>query len=153
MVSSDESCTAKMEGFSIKNNTEEKLLAVKFDSNLSSENHFNSLCKKADHKLHALARISHYMDFNKCRNLKKVFITSQFSCCPLIWMFHSRSLNNKINWTHEQALRLVHENNLSFSELLENSVTVYHKKLQGHVLKWNSSRDNERHFQTTKSFV
>ena len=74
------------------------------------------------------------MDFNKCRNLKKVFITSQFSCCPLIWMFHSGSLNNKINRTHEQALRLVHENNLSFSGLLENSVTVYHKKLQVHVL-------------------
>ena len=34
-VSSDESCTAKIEDLSIKNNTEEKRLGVKFDSNLS----------------------------------------------------------------------------------------------------------------------
>ena len=35
LVSSDEGCTAKIEDFSIKNSTEEKLLGVKFDSNLS----------------------------------------------------------------------------------------------------------------------
>ena len=62
----------------------------------------------------------------------KAFITSQFSYCPLIWMFHSRSLNNKINRIHEQALRLVYQSNLSFSELLDldNSVTVHQKYLQ-----------------------
>ena len=38
LVSSDESCTAKIEDFSIKNSTEEKRLGVKFDSNLSFEN-------------------------------------------------------------------------------------------------------------------
>ena len=131
LVSSDESCTAKIEDFSIKNSIEEKLLGVKFDSNLSFENHVTSLCKKASQKLHALARISHYMDLNKRRNLMKAFITSQFSYCPLIWMFHSRNLNNKINRIHERALRLVYQNNLSFSELLDldNSVTVHQKKL------------------------
>ena len=119
LVSSDESCTAKIEDFCIKNSTEEKLLGVKFDSNLSFEGHITSLCKKASQKLHALARISHYMDLNKRRNLMKAFITSQFSYCPLIWMFHSRNLNNKINRIHERALRLVYQNNLSFSELLD----------------------------------
>ena len=130
LVSSNERCTAKIEDFSIKNSTEEKLLGVKFDSNLSFENHVTSLCKKASQKLHALARISHYMDLNKRRNLIEAFITSQFSYCLLIWMFHSRSLNNKINRIHEQALRLVYQNNLSFSELLDldDSVTVHQKK-------------------------
>ena len=58
----------------------------------------------------------------------KAFITSQFSYCPLTWMFHSRNFNR----IHKQALRLVHQNNLSFSELhdLENSVTVNQKNLQ-----------------------
>ena len=47
-------------------------------------------------------------------------------------MFHSRNLNNKINQIHEQALRLVYQNNLSFSELLnlDNSLTVQQKNLQ-----------------------
>ena len=132
LVSSNESCTAKIEDFSIKSSTEEKLLGVKFDSNLSFENHVTSLCKMASQKLHALARISHYMDLNKRRNLMKAFITSYFSYCPLVWMFHSRSLNNKINRVHERALRLVYQNNLSFSGLLDldNSATMHQKNLQ-----------------------
>ena len=68
LVSSDESCTVKIEDFSIKNSTEEKLLGVKFDSNLSFESHITSLCKNASQKLHALARISRYMDLNKRLN-------------------------------------------------------------------------------------
>ena len=132
LVSSDEVCTAKIEDFTIENSTEEKLLGVKFDSNLSFEAHVTSLCKMASQKLHALARISHYMDLNKRRSLMKAFITSQFSYCPLIWMFHSSKLNNKIKRMHERALRLVYQNNLSFSELLDldNSVTVQQKNLQ-----------------------
>ena len=131
-VSSYESCTTEIEDFSIKNSTKEKLLLVKFDSNLSFESRVRSLCKKASQKLHAFARISRYMDLNKRRNLMKAFITSQFSYCPLIWIFHSRNLNNKINRIHERALRLVYQSNLSFSELLnlDNSVTVHQKYLQ-----------------------
>ena len=137
LISSDKVCTAKIEDFSIENNTEEKLLGVKFDSNLSFEGHVTCLCKKASQKLHTLARISNYMDLNKRMNLMKAFITSQFSYCPLIWMFHSRNLNNKINRIHERALRLVYQNNLSFSELLDldNSVTVHQKNLQVLVIE------------------
>ena len=57
LVTSDESYTAKIEDFIIKNSTERKLLALKFDSNLSFENHFTSLCKKPSQELHTLARI------------------------------------------------------------------------------------------------
>ena len=59
----------------------------------------------------------------------KAFITSQFSYCPLMWIFHSHNLNNKINRIHELALRLVYQNNSSFFELtdLDNPVTVHQK--------------------------
>ena len=62
----------------------------------------------------------------------KVFFTSQFSYCPLIWIFHSRTLNNKTNWIHERALRLIYQNNLSFLDLLnlDNSVTVHQENLE-----------------------
>ena len=62
----------------------------------------------------------------------KVFITSQFSC-PLIRMFHSRTLNNRINNIHEITFRLTYKDNKSsFKELLEkdHSVTAHHKTLQ-----------------------
>ena len=73
------------------------------------------------------------MDLPKKKVLIKAFITSQFSYCPLIWMFHSRTLNNRINNIHERALRLTYKDNQSsFEELLEkdHSVTVHHKNLQ-----------------------
>ena len=73
------------------------------------------------------------MDLAKRKSLMKAFITSQFNYCPLIWMFHSRQLNNRINKTKERALRLVSKDNkLTFNDFfkLDNSVTIYQRNLQ-----------------------
>ena len=65
-------------------------------------------------------------------------------------MFYSRNVNNKINRIHERTLRLVDQNNLNFSELLDldNSVTVHQRNLQVLVTEIYKvkSRDNETHF-------
>ena len=63
----------------------------------------------------------------------KSFIESQFSYCPLLWMFHSRTLNNRINRIHKRALKIVYSDpNLSFEELLQrdNSVSIHERNLQ-----------------------
>ena len=44
-----------------------------------------------------------------CNNPVRAFIESEFSYCPLICMFHSRTLNNKINRLHEKTLKIVYE--------------------------------------------
>ena len=36
------------------------------------------------------------------------FFNSQFNCCPLIWMCHSRENNNKINRLYERCLRIIY---------------------------------------------
>ena len=64
--------------------------------------------KKASQKLHALAIIASYMDFEKRRSLMKTFLILLFNYFPLIWMFDSRVLNNRISRMHERALRLVY---------------------------------------------
>ena len=61
----------------------------------------------------------------------KAFVTSQFSYCPLVWVFHGRTMNNRINTLHEKALRLVCTNkpNLSFNDLLkEDKLVKIHQK-------------------------
>ena len=81
----------------------------------------------------ALARLSNYIDKDKLRLIMKAFITSQFSYCPLVWMFHSRGLNKRINKIHEKSLRLVYNDNISsFDELLvkDNCVTIHDRNLQ-----------------------
>ena len=63
----------------------------------------------------------------------KSFITSHFNYCPIVWMCHSRSLNNKVNHIHERALRIVYQDfQLSFSALLveDNSFIIHRKNLQ-----------------------
>ena len=87
-----------------------ELLGVNIDTNLNFNEHVTNLCKKANQKLHALARISKYLIEDKLKILMKTFIQSQFNYSPLVWMFHSRTLNNKINRLHERALRVVYKN-------------------------------------------
>ena len=61
------------------------------------------------------------------------FILSQFGYCPLVWMLHSRKLNNRINRLHERALRLTYrDDNSTFDQLLEKdeSVTVHERNIQ-----------------------
>ena len=49
-----------------------------------------------------------FMSFKHCWILMKAFIQSQFGYCPLIWMFHRRRLNNRINRIHERSLCIVY---------------------------------------------
>ena len=52
----------------------------------------------------------------------KAFICSQFGYGPLVWMFHSRKMNNRINSLQERALRVVYRDyNATFSELISNN--------------------------------
>ena len=50
---------------SIKTSNCEKLLGVKIDYKLTFDEHVNSLCKKANSKLRALARTTPYMNIEK----------------------------------------------------------------------------------------
>ena len=118
---------------SIEASSTVELLGIKLDKNLDFNDHVLDLIKKGNQKLHALARISKYLNQDKLKIIMKTFIQSQFNYCPLIWMFHNRTLNNKINRLHERALQIVYKNDkLTFQELLDmdNSITIHHKNLQ-----------------------
>ena len=66
--------------------------------------------KKASPKLNALASIAPFMNNSKKKKqiIMKSFIESQFGFCVLLWMFHSRGLNNKISRIHDRALRITY---------------------------------------------
>ena len=110
-----------------------KLLGITIDNKLDFNEHVSNICKKASQKLHALTRISPYIDNQKLKIIMKAFIESQFSYCPLLWMFHNRTMNNRINRIQERALRIAYKDNeSSFRELLEkdNNVTIHERNLQ-----------------------
>ena len=123
--------SANIGGNQISNENNVKLLGITFDNSLSFDNHVSSLC--TNQKLHALSRVYFYMSFKQRRIIMEAFIQSQFGCCPLIWMFHSRRMNDRINRIDERSLRIVHQDvHRSFDELLrkDNTFTVHERNTQ-----------------------
>ena len=56
----------------------------------------------------------------------KAFLTSPFGHRHLVWMFHSRDLNHKINSFHERTLRITYRDRLSsFQDLLKKKKPNY----------------------------
>ena len=81
----------------------------------------------------SLARVSVFMNPDKLRLLMNSFIKSQFSYCPLIWMFHDRGLNAKVNKIQERTLRIVYKNSHADYESLlklDNTVPIHQRNLQ-----------------------
>ena len=98
----------------IRNSNPKKLLGVTFDKKLKFEKHIITICQKANRELNALARLTPYMELGKRRMLMNAFFNSQFNYCPVIWMRHSRALNNKLNRLHERCLRIIYNEKTFF---------------------------------------
>ena len=135
MVSSNshEHLWAKVGEQVIWESRQEKLLGVIIDKELKFDKHLLNICKKASAKVTALGRLVKLVPQEKKKILMNSFIRSQFSYCPLLWMFCSRELNRKINHVHERGLRMVYRDyTSSFEELLikDESVCIHHRNIQ-----------------------
>ena len=134
LITSKQSCmNLKIGNINIENNTCEKLLGVKVDNKLNLSEYLDGIIKKASRKVSALSRMFPVMDLTKRRLLMNSFFSPQLSYCPLIWMCHSRTVNNKINKLHERCVRIIcNDKKSSFKKLLEidKSAPIYIKNLQ-----------------------
>ena len=77
--------------------------------------------------------IAPFLNKRKRKLLMNAFFKSQFSYCPLSRMFHSRTLNNKINRLYNRWLRIIYSGNTSsFANLLEidNSISLHRRNVQ-----------------------
>ena len=127
LLSTNKPEIASIDGIPLAASFHEKLLGVTIDSELKFQNHNTELCLKVSKKLNALCYTSSSMSLENRRTLLKAYIESHFNYCPLIWMLHSRTLNNKINRIHERALRTVYSDyNSSFNELLDKDGCFTH---------------------------
>ena len=108
----------------------ETIFGIKIDNKLTLDEHVEGLCKKTSQKISAVARISSLMRFEQRKRIVNLFITSHFSHYPLVWMFHSRRLNNRIDHIHERALKIIYQDyNSSFKELLRKDKTKINKNV------------------------
>ena len=147
MISSNknEQMWAKLERDIVWESNSVKLLGITLDSNLKFNKHVSNICSKADRKLSALTGIAKFLPFKKRRILFKAFIQSQFKYCPLVWMFHRRQINDKINKLHERALRIVYNVTVtSVDELLveDKTFTIHHQNIQSLAIEMYKTVNN-----------
>ena len=109
-----------------------KLLRLTIDNKLNFGIHINNICKVASAKIKGLGRIRSRLNLSQTKILYSSFILSQFNYCCLVWMFCSKTLQNKINQIQKRALRIVYnEPNLNLDKLVEldKSTTIHIKNI------------------------
>ena len=84
-----------------------KLLGIHIDRELKFNIHINNICKQASNKVRCLQRIRNFVTDRQALCLCNAFVLSNFKYCPLIWMYCSKTLHEKINRVHKRALRAV----------------------------------------------
>ena len=133
IFSKNENVSVHIGPFEIKTINCKKLLVTKVCSRLSFNELVDSVVKKVSRKINALSRITPFINIRKICILMNSFLNSQFNFCPLAWMFHVRSINNKINSLHERVLCILYNDfKLSFENLLEKdgTISIHFKNLQ-----------------------
>ena len=85
-----------------------------------------NICSKANRKLTIISRMLKYFTFKEKRILVRSYFESQFKYFPLVWMFHRRPINNRINYLHERALRVIYDDStFSFVSHLEREIIPF----------------------------
>ena len=133
ILSTDEPFSINIDNEVIKNSNNKKLLRINLNNRIGFVTHVANIYNRLSKKLHALVRISQFMNIHKRRMTMKAFLASEFGYCLLVWMFHSRKLNSRINKLHERALRMVYQDYVSsFTKLLEKdkSTTIHNRNIQ-----------------------
>ena len=83
-------------------------------------------------KIKGLGRIRNRLNLSQAKILYNSFILSQFNYCCLVWMFCSKTPQNKINQIQKRALLIVYNKpNLSLDKLVEldKSTTIHVKNI------------------------
>ena len=71
---------------------------------------------------------SNYSNFKKFEQRQIMNFNENIFRMSILWMFHKRTINNKVDRLHERALRIVYkdeiDNNRSFKDLLDIDCAV-----------------------------
>ena len=111
-----------VEGNTIPSSDSIKVLGVTLDKNLQYNTHiiYSNLCSKASTQINVMKRIGKYLNTDYRIAMYKSFISSNFSYCPVSWMFCGKRNSDKLEKLQERALRFVFSDYTSpYSDLLK----------------------------------
>ena len=97
-----------------------KVLGVTLDANLNFKSHVNNICRSASRQINALRRLSKVLTISARLKIYKSFIASNFSYCPVTWIFCGKVNSKKLEKLQERAIRFVYNDSTSsYNELLK----------------------------------
>jgi len=95
-----------------------KLLGIDIDSKLMFSKHAETLCCKVNKKMTAFSKLNSFMSTKQSQAIYNVVMLSNFTYCPLIWMFCNKGANKQIDQTHKRALQISYKDYKSSFEAL-----------------------------------
>ena len=112
-----------LHAMSVKNSdlsptNEIKVLGVTLDDRLNFKSHVDDICNRASRQINSFKRFSKYLKIDKRLSVYKSFIQSNFSYCPVAWLFYGRKNSNKLEKLQERAFRIVFGDFSSIYEFL-----------------------------------
>ena len=122
ILGTNKSVSFDINGIELNSSQTVKLLGIEIDSKLNFRSHVKSITAKASRKVSALFRIREYLTLKQAKVIFSSFILSNFTYCPLVWMFSGKMNDILINKTHHRGLKVVYlDFESSFIEFLDKS--------------------------------
>ena len=84
ILSTDEPFSINIDNEVITNSNNKKLLGINLNNRIGFDTRVANICYRVRKKLHALERISQFMNIHKRGMTIKAFLASEFGYCPLV---------------------------------------------------------------------
>ena len=81
-----------------------EVLGVTLDDRLNFESHVDDICNHASRQINSFKCFSKYLKVHRQLSVYRGFIQSNFSYCPVAWLFCGRKNSNKLEKLQEWAL-------------------------------------------------
>ena len=95
------------------------------DDSLNFKSHVTDICNRASRQMNSFKRFAKYLKIDRRLSVYKSFIPSNYSYCPLAWIFCGRKNSNKLEKLQERALRIVLDDfSTSYEILCERANTL-----------------------------
>ena len=95
-------------------------MGAQIDDQLNFNLHISNIFRSAANQLNALIRLKRFPAFEEKKTLINSYFYSNFSYCPLVWMFSSAKSLKKVESLQKIALRFLYDNcDSSYESLLE----------------------------------
>ena len=99
----------KIDNNYVKNKSSVKLLGFQTDAVINFNLHIANICRSVANQLHTLIRLRKFLGFKEKKFLINSYFYSNFTYCPLVWIFsHTKSLK-KVEVLQKRALLFLYE--------------------------------------------